>query len=140
MSISSPLSPSGCMSRSLEKYQCQYSQGQLFLLLTPFPWDSTFTPIVTTLHFFATFSSLLINSLFRVFIFAKRHLTYQRATRSQPNSMLCCLCVNFWQMHSDQSLTDSEGREGIGHWSWGTSRYAQVYLWTKALAAKFYFI
>lgn len=71
----------------LKNSSTQYSQGQLFLLLTLFTSDSTFTSSAATFHFFAIFSSLLTNSLFWLSISVKCHLVL--SLREGVNTTTC---------------------------------------------------
>lgn len=124
----------------LKNSSTQYSQGQLFLLLTLFTSDSTFTSSAATFHFFAIFSSLLTNSLFWLSISVKCHLVLSlREEESTQLHVLLSFC-DLMLVHSGQLTNRLWSKQQGWPLIMMHNCYLPIDLWTRELAAKFYFV
>lgn len=85
--------------------------------MTPFMFDSNFTSIVIICHLLATLSSVS-QVLFHLSILLNYHMGF--SLRDRGNTAHFAVCeVN--DMHRDQSQTNSERSDRIGHWCLHTS-------------------
>lgn len=102
--------------------------------MTPFTFDSNFTSIVIVCHLLATLPSVS-QFLFHLSILLNYRMGF--SLRDRGNTAHFAVCeVN--DMHRDQSQTNSERSDRIGHWYYThlLSMYLCSDLWTGLLAVQ----
>lgn len=89
--------------------------------ITPFTYNSNFTFSVTNFYFFVALSSLLASLSFS-HGFCKMSHGFIIGRQGGNTTAFFAFCTRIEeQIHSGQSLTDSERSETISHWPWCAS-------------------